>query len=323
MHRLILVLGVVAVMSIGGRLGGEQVSVAQAAIPQPIYFWGSVAAEISAPGQSLQREVIRPSLIFLFADGSWDIEQLHWTGWGSSVAHAKGISSSSNGIPNLAQGKRIKTPGQVTLSSPGQFRGHEVYRCFTLTVSPSAPDEQRRARGLGLDGHMCLTGTPGGSWGFGGPTTTTTPTTTPPVKADSPPVAVSLPKSALTAVERLACNGTPSGCPAQAGGYASVCNQTPQWSLQRGCPVTPRLQKRLLKFTRGADPVCRCQNSPLKMSFTVISAKPTRSLVNASYYDWFRETFVAVKQGQGWLVSDIYCAGKPSTSLYAKNPGPC
>jgi hypothetical protein len=125
-------------------------AIAQAAIPQPVYFWGSVAATIRAPGQPPQREVIRPPLVFIFADGSWAIERLHWTGWGSSVAHANGISSASNGIPNQAQGKRIKTPAQLTLSKPGQFYGHEVYRCFALKVRPPASSV-----------HGCLTGRSG------------------------------------------------------------------------------------------------------------------------------------------------------------------
>jgi hypothetical protein len=81
---------------------------AQARLPQPIYFWGSVAEIIRAPGQIPLPEVIRPSRIFLFADGSWDIDHLHWRGWGSSARHATGISSASNGIPNHANGKRIK-----------------------------------------------------------------------------------------------------------------------------------------------------------------------------------------------------------------------
>jgi hypothetical protein len=114
------------------------VAVAQGAIPQPVYFWGSVTATIRAPGQPPESEVIRPSLIFLFEDGSWVIEHPHWTGWGSSVAHANGISSASNGIPDMAQGKRIKKPAQITLSSPGRFYGHEVYRCYALKVPPPA-----------------------------------------------------------------------------------------------------------------------------------------------------------------------------------------
>jgi hypothetical protein len=128
-------------------LGLALPAITQGAIPQPVYFWGSVAATIRAPGQPSQPEVVRPRLIFIFADGSWAIEQLHWTGWGSSTAHASGISSASNGIPNQAQGKRIKAPAEVTLSMPGRFYGHEVYRCFTLKVPAPATSE-----------HQCLTG---------------------------------------------------------------------------------------------------------------------------------------------------------------------
>lgn len=122
-------------------------AIAHGAIPQPIYFWGSVAAPISTPGVRPQPEVIRPSLIYMFADGSWDVDHLHWSDWGSSIAHAQGTSSQSNGIPNEAQGKRIKKPAQVTLSNPGRFRGHEVYRCFRLTVSGAPAGE-----------HLCLAG---------------------------------------------------------------------------------------------------------------------------------------------------------------------
>jgi hypothetical protein len=34
------------------------------------------------------------------------VDHLHWSDWGSSVAHATGISSASNGIPSIAQGRR-------------------------------------------------------------------------------------------------------------------------------------------------------------------------------------------------------------------------
>lgn len=129
----------------------------QAKLPQPISFWSSVAATISGPGQPQSNlRVIRPSAILMFADGSWDIDHLHWTGWGSGVAHATGISSASNGIPNEAQGKRITRPAQVTLSNPGRFQGHEVYRCFQLTV-PAFPASDQR---------LCLTRM-GGEWFLG------------------------------------------------------------------------------------------------------------------------------------------------------------
>jgi hypothetical protein len=135
------------ILAAAGALALALPGMAREAIPQPIYLWGNIALTIRAPGQPSQPEVIRPSGIVLFADGSWDIEHLHWTGWGSSVAHANGISSASNGIPNQAQGKRIKTPAQITLSNPGRFYGHEVYRCVKLTVPSPATSE-----------HLCLTG---------------------------------------------------------------------------------------------------------------------------------------------------------------------
>lgn len=110
---------------------------AQGALPRPIYFWSNIPEPI---GSSLFNNplVIRPSKFVLFEDGQWVLQDMHWTGWGSSVARATGISSSSNDIPNAEQGKRIKTWAHVTLSNPGRFQGHEVYRCFKLTVPPPA-----------------------------------------------------------------------------------------------------------------------------------------------------------------------------------------
>jgi hypothetical protein len=114
---------------------------------QAIYFFSNVAAIIKAPSQPVQTEVIRPSTIYLFADGSWVLEKLRWTGWGAKVARANGTSSASNGNPSQAQGQRIKTPAQITLSHPGRFFGRTVYRCYQLTVPPPATDL-----------HGCLTG---------------------------------------------------------------------------------------------------------------------------------------------------------------------
>ncbi|MGH2881752.1 MAG: hypothetical protein ACRDPA_03450 [Solirubrobacteraceae bacterium] len=111
-------------------------AVALGGLPQPIYFFTDTATPINSHNPL----VIRPSGFLLFQDGQWVLQDLHWTGWGSSVARASGISNSSNDIPNAAQGKRIKTWADVTLSNPGRFRGHEVYRCFALTVPPPASD---------------------------------------------------------------------------------------------------------------------------------------------------------------------------------------
>lgn len=111
-------------------------AVALGGLPQPIYFFTDTATPINSHNPL----VIRPSGFLLFQDGQWVLQDLQWTGWGSSVARASGVSNSSNDIPNAAQGKRIKTWADVTLSNPGRFRGHEVYRCFALTVPPPASD---------------------------------------------------------------------------------------------------------------------------------------------------------------------------------------
>jgi hypothetical protein len=160
MKRLILAAAV--------ALGLMLPALVQGAVPQPIYFWSDVTATISAPGQPAGApELVRPSAILMFADGSWDVDHLRWTGWGTTVAHANGISSASNGIPNMAQGKRIKKPAQVTLSNPGRFQGHEVYRCFTLTVSSHPASDQ----------HLCLKRI-GSVWLLAATASTTPATTT-------------------------------------------------------------------------------------------------------------------------------------------------
>ena len=100
----------------------------------PIYFFTSPSAAIDSDSPL----VIEPRDIPLFLDGQWVLQDLRWTGWGSPVARATGISSSSNDNPNAAQGKRIKTWAKVTLSKPGRFEGHKVYRCFAVRVPPPA-----------------------------------------------------------------------------------------------------------------------------------------------------------------------------------------
>lgn len=92
---------------------------------------------LNAVNAGSERAVEPPSLA-LFADGSWVLEGLKWTGWGTPVARATGISSASNGNPSQAGGMRIKTPAKATLSNPGPFFGHRIYRCIQVFVQPPA-----------------------------------------------------------------------------------------------------------------------------------------------------------------------------------------
>jgi hypothetical protein len=89
---------------------------------------------------------MRPSGFPIFQDGSWVLTGLSWSGWGSPVARATGTSDASNGMPDQADGARLRVPARITLSNPGPYRGHEVYRCFRLTFPPPA-----------TSGHGCLT----------------------------------------------------------------------------------------------------------------------------------------------------------------------
>ena len=100
-----------------------------AAVAPTIYFYSNIAGFIN--GQSPPSA--NPSFIPLTEDGAGILEDLHWTGWGSSAARATGVSSASTCNPSCGTGKRINTPVRITLSNPGRFLGYEVYRCFQLT----------------------------------------------------------------------------------------------------------------------------------------------------------------------------------------------
>jgi hypothetical protein len=129
-------------------------ALAQGSIPQPVYFWPSMAQPIVSPFSGKQTRVIKPATLYMFADGSWVIDDLHWTSWGGATAKATGTSSSSTGNPSAAQGSRINDPATVTLSNPGRFNGYEAYRCLTLRV-PAYPRS---------DEALCLKNSGHGEW---------------------------------------------------------------------------------------------------------------------------------------------------------------
>ncbi|HET9101001.1 MAG TPA: hypothetical protein VFN62_11465 [Acidobacteriaceae bacterium] len=76
--------------------------------------------------------VVRPSTLMLVEDGSVALVHLKWSGWGTSVAHATGVWSASDGMPSQATGKRTTSPARLTLSSPGLVLGNRVYRCYQI-----------------------------------------------------------------------------------------------------------------------------------------------------------------------------------------------
>jgi len=125
----------------------------------PIYFWADLGNPVKSPVRGFHNPpVIRPSSLMLFEDGSWLIEKLHWTGWGSPVAVAQGKSNSDTDKPNVAEGRRIITPATVTLYDPGVFEGRRVYRCIRMKLQPPAHYE---ASCLERSGTTVVLGPPG------------------------------------------------------------------------------------------------------------------------------------------------------------------
>lgn len=103
---------------------------------RPVYFFSDNSKPIDAHNPL----VMRPSGFVLFLDGQWVLQHLRWTGWGSPVARAAGISNSATGVPNAARSPRVKTWADMTLSAPVGWRGHMVYSCFKILVPPPASD---------------------------------------------------------------------------------------------------------------------------------------------------------------------------------------
>lgn len=125
----------------GSNLAGRT----QSAAGKRISFYAGLAAAINDP-LGKQVPVVRPRVVLLRYDGSIVVKGLRWASWGGSVARATGVYSASNCNPSCATGHRTNEAARVTLSSPGRVLGHEVYRCFQLTVPSDAS----------IDGRSCI-----------------------------------------------------------------------------------------------------------------------------------------------------------------------
>jgi hypothetical protein len=103
-------------------------------------------ANVGNPIGQLNPPLVKPSTLVEFEDGSWEIVDLRWSSWGANVAHATGVSSSSNCKPNCSGGRRTHYAAQLTLSHPQILLGRRVYGCFQLTI-PATPTANQ---------HMCI-----------------------------------------------------------------------------------------------------------------------------------------------------------------------
>jgi hypothetical protein len=127
---------IIACLALAGLLTFAASAVVSARTSAHVYFFSDNSKPIGAHNPL----VMRPSGFLLFLDGQWLLQHLRWTGWGSTVARATGISNSATGSPSAAQSPRIKTWADMTLSDPVRWRGHMVYSCFKILVPPPASD---------------------------------------------------------------------------------------------------------------------------------------------------------------------------------------
>jgi hypothetical protein len=93
-----------------------------------IYFYANVGNPIGQNNPPL----VRPSRLIIFLDGSWEIENLRWSGWGASVAHDTGVGTARG------NGSSKPVAARLTVSRPTLFFGRQVYSCFQLTI-PATP----------------------------------------------------------------------------------------------------------------------------------------------------------------------------------------
>jgi|GEM_PF-3462860 len=94
------------------------------------------------------------------------------------------------------------------------------------------------------------------------------------------------------------------------------------------CPITAKLRARLQKPAPGENGniVSRSQNPAQSVAVTLVENDGQTARVNTRWEygaGSYTITFVVVKEADGWLVDDSYCAGNPQTSIYNSPVGPC
>ncbi len=93
------------------------------------------------------------------------------------------------------------------------------------------------------------------------------------------------------------------------------------YTRDTGCPITARLEARLqaiLSSSRGADPICGCQNFS-RLRIVLVNSTADRARVDVTWLDFgpgHTRTFVVLHQGGRWLVDDEYPAGRPDQDIY-------
>ena len=69
------------------------------------------------------------------------------------------------------------------------------------------------------------------------------------------------------------------------------------------------------------DPICRCQNLVPRLQIKVIDNNGRLAHVNTRwtfYQHAYTITVTVLHRPSGWQVDDLYCAGRPRTTLYRR-----
>jgi hypothetical protein len=107
--------------------------------------YGYSAADMSAATTTIrvyrnagviQNLAVRPRVVTLTADGNDTITGLSWRAWGATTTQATGTNHVNNCLPNCSSGHIARIPTTLTLSRPGYYRGHYVYKCYAIKPAP-------------------------------------------------------------------------------------------------------------------------------------------------------------------------------------------
>lgn len=151
-----------------------------------------------------------------------------------------------------------------------------------------------------------------------------------PIAAASTPRAVGHTTARATpqlAVRALACSGLYStrGCPTKPSESCKLPS----------CPMTARLRTRVNRVGRGGpgrgcdcQPIIRAQFAPVAARLAQTNKAGSEAETNVvynmgSFYSVSHETFVSVKSARGWLVTNVFCTGRPSSTIYNSPLKPC
>jgi hypothetical protein len=74
----------------------------------------------------------RPKTLQVAGEGSFAVQKMHWSFWGSRSARGRGIGAQDDCEPDCATGTFHRAPARVRLWRPRRKCGHEVWTRMTL-----------------------------------------------------------------------------------------------------------------------------------------------------------------------------------------------